>query len=156
MLNDIQLCLKLDKIDESPYTISIVNKERELSMFICSNLQSVYEKLDELVPFDGPVVNVNKNKKLEKFRKATNVVYDIFNNGLMNKGKSLKVLGLMKYDLPLPEYHHGHYYEGNWDRIKEIVTPIFEKIIFDAVQEQGIELELIPNAQTGQIEVFAK
>ena len=125
-------------------------------MFICSNLQSVYEKLDELVPFDGPVVNVNKNKKLEKFRKATNVVYDIFNNGLMNKGKSLKVLGLMKYDLPLPQYAGGHYYEGNWDRITEIVTPIFEKIIFEAVQEQGIELELIPNAQTGQIEVFAK
>ena len=125
-------------------------------MFICSNLQSVYEKLDELVPFDGPVVNVNKNKKLEKFRKATNVVYDIFNNGLMNKGKSLKVLGLMKYDMPLPQYAGGHYYEGNWDRITEIVTPIFEKIIFEAVQEQGIELELIPNAQTGQIEVFAK
>ena len=156
MLNDIQLCLKLDKYKESPYTISIVNKERELLMFICSNLQSVYEKLDELVPFDGPVVNVNKNKKLEKFRKATNVVYDIFNNGLMNKGKSLKVLGLMKYDLPLPQYAGGHYYEGNWDRITEIVTPIFEKIIFEAVQEQGIELELIPNAQTGQIEVFAK
>ena len=156
MLNDIQLCLKLDKYKESPYTISIVNKERELLMFICSNLQSVYEKLDELVPFDGPVVNVNKNKKLEKFRKATNVVYDIFNNGLMNKGKSLKVLGLMKYDLPLPQYAGGHYYEGNWDRITEIVTPIFEKIIFEAVQEQGIQLELIPNAQTGQIEVFAK
>ena len=157
MLNDIQLCLKLDNIHESPYTISIVNKERELSMFICSNLQSVYEKLDELVPFDGPVVNVNKNKKLEKFRKATNVVYDIFNNGLGNKGKSLKVLGLKKYELPLEEYRGGELLmKANWERITEIVTPIFEKIIFDAVQEQGIELELIPNAQTGQIEVFAK
>ena len=123
-------------------------------MWVCENLKSVYEELDGLIPFDGPVCNVNKNKKLEKLRKAANVVHDIFNNGLMNKGKSLKVLGLMKYDLPLPEYHHGHYYEGNWDRIKEIVEPIFENIILDAAVEQDLSLELIPT--NGKIEVQVK
>ena len=148
------MCLKLDNIDESTYTISIVNKERELSMFICSNLQSVYEKLDELVPFDGPVVNVNKNKKLEKFRKATNVVYDIFNNGLGNKGKSLKVLGLKKYELPLEEYRGGELLmRANWERITEIVTPIYEKILLEAVKEQGIQCELIPNTSTGKLDL---
>ena len=114
----------------------------------------MYEELDGLIPFDGPVCNVNKNKKLEKLRKAANVVHDIFNNGLMNKGKSLKVLGLMKYDLPLPEYHNGYYYEGNWDRIKEIVEPIFENIILDAAVEQDLSLELIP--VQGKIEVQVK
>ena len=123
-------------------------------MWVCENLKSVYEELDGLIPFDGPVCNVNKNKKLEKLRKAANVVHDIFNNGLMNKGKSLKVLALMKYDLPLPEYHHGHYYEGNWDRIKEIVEPIFENIILDAAVEQDISLELIP--VQGKLEVQVK
>ena len=123
-------------------------------MWVCENLKSVYEELDGLIPFDGPVCNVNKNKKLEKLRKAANVVHDIFNNGLMNKGKSLKVLGLMKYDLPLPEYHHGHYYEGNWDRIKEIVEPIFENIILDAAIEQDLSLELVP--VQGKIEVQVK
>ncbi len=123
-------------------------------MWVCENLKSVYEELDGLIPFDGPVCNVNKNKKLEKLRKAANVVHDIFNNGLMNKGKSLKVLGLMKYDLPLPEYHHGHYYEGNWDRIKEIVEPIFENIILDAAVEQDLSLELVP--VQGKIEVQVK
>ena len=123
-------------------------------MWVCENLKSVYEEIDGLIPFDGPVCNVNKNKKLEKLRKAANVVHDIFNNGLMNKGKSLKVLGLMKYDLPLPEYHHGHYYEGNWDRIKEIVEPIFENIILDAAVEQDLSLELIP--VQGKIEVQVK
>ena len=123
-------------------------------MWVCENLKSVYEELDGLIPFDGPVCNVNKNKKLEKLRKAANVVHDIFNNGLMNKGKSLKVLGLMKYDLPLPEYHNGYYYEGNWDRIKEIVEPIFENIILDAAVEQDISLELIP--VQGKIEVQVK
>ena len=123
-------------------------------MWVCENLKSVYEELDGLIPFDGPVCNVNKNKKLEKLRKAANVVHDIFNNGLMNKGKSLKVLGLMKYDLPLPEYHNGYYYEGNWDRIKEIVEPIFENIILDAAVEQDTSLELIP--VQGKIEVQVK
>jgi hypothetical protein len=123
-------------------------------MWVCENLKSVYEELDGLIPFDGPVCNVNKNKKLEKLRKAANVVHDIFNNGLMNKGKSLKVLGLMKYDLPLPEYHNGYYYEGNWDRIKEIVEPIFENIILDAAVEQDLSLELIPT--NGKIEVQVK
>ena len=123
-------------------------------MWVCENLKSVYEELDGLIPFDGPVCNVNKNKKLEKLRKAANVVHDIFNNGLMNKGKSLKVLGLMKYDLPLPQYAHGHYYDGNWDRIKEIVEPIFENIILDAAVEQDLSLELIP--VQGKIEVQVK
>ena len=123
-------------------------------MWVCENLKSVYEELDGLIPFDGPVCNVNKNKKLEKLRKAANVVHDIFNNGLMNKGKSLKVLGLMKYDLPLPEYHNGYYYEGNWDRIKEIVEPIFENIILDAAVEQDLSLELVP--VQGKIEVQVK
>ena len=123
-------------------------------MFICENLKSIYDELDGLIPFDGPVCNVNKNKKLEKLRKAANVVHDIFNNGLMNRGKSLKVLGLMKYDLPLPQYAHGHYYDGNWDRIKEIVEPIFENIILDAAVEQDLSLELIPT--NGRIEVQVK
>ena len=123
-------------------------------MWVCENLKSVYEELDGLIPFDGPVCNVNKNKKLEKLRKASNVVHDIFNNGLMNKGKSLKVLGLMKYDLPLPQYAHGHYYDGNWDRIKEIVEPIFENIILDAAIEQDLSLELVP--VNNKIEVQVK
>ncbi|OUU29968.1 MAG: hypothetical protein CBB97_01710 [Candidatus Endolissoclinum sp. TMED37] len=123
-------------------------------MWVCENLKSVYNELDGLIPFDGPVCNVNKNKKLEKLRKAANVVHDIFNNGLMNRGKSLKVLGLMKYDLPLPQYAHGHYYDGNWDRIKQIVEPIFENIILDAAVEQDLSLELIPT--NGRIEVQIK
>ena len=123
-------------------------------MWVCENLKSVYDELDGLIPFDGPVCNVNKNKKLEKLRKAANVVHDIFNNGLMNRGKSLKVLGLMKYDLPLPQYAGGHYYDGNWDRIKEIVEPIFESIILDAAVEQDLSLELIPT--NGKIEVQVK
>ena len=123
-------------------------------MFICQDLEQVYNVLDEMIPLEGSVRNVNKNRALERFRKATNVVYDIFNNGLCNKAKSLRVLGLKKYDLPLEEYRGGELLmRANWERIREIVTPIYEKILLEAVREQGIQCELIPNTQTGKLDL---
>ena len=89
----------------------LIDKEGNMSQVIewgqTATTKPIVEKLDELIPFEGMVTNPVKNKHLEKFRKAQNVVYDIFNNGLMNKGKSLKVLGLMRYDLALEEYRGG-------------------------------------------------
>ena len=97
-------------------------------------------QLEELIPLEGPVTNVNKNKALEKFRKAQNVVYDIFNNGLMNRGKQLKVLGLMRYDLALEEYRNGEcIMRANWDRVEEVVCEAFTPIIQAAAKEQGIQ-----------------
>ena len=123
-------------------------------MFICQDLEQVYNVLDEMIPLEGSVRNVNKNRALERFRKATNVVYDIFNNGLCNKAKSLRVLGLKKYDLPLEEYRGGELLmRANWERITEIVTPIYEKILLEAVKEQGIQCELIPNTSTGRLDL---
>ena len=66
-----------------------------------NDVAHLIDPLNELIPMFGMVKNANKNKALEKFRKAQGVAYDIFNNGLINKGKSLKVLGLKRYDLPL-------------------------------------------------------
>lgn len=99
----------------------------------------IVEKLDELIPLEGMVSNPVKNKHLEKFRKAQNVVYDIFNNGLMNRGKSLKVLGLMRYDLALEEYRGGEcIMRANWDRVNEVVEEAFTPIVMAAAKEQGI------------------
>ena len=123
-------------------------------MFICQDLEQVYNVLDEMIPLEGSVRNVNKNRALERFRKATNVVYDIFNNGLCNKAKSLRVLGLKRYDLPLEEYRGGELLmRANWERIREIVTPIYEQILLEAVKEQGIQCELIPNTSTGKLDL---
>ena len=74
------------------------------------------------------------NKELERFRRAQNVVYDIFNNGLMNRGKQLKILGLRKCDMPFPDEWN---WRGNWDRIEEMVEEKFTPIIMKAAREQG-------------------
>ena len=79
------------------------------------------------------------NKALERFRRAQNVVYDIFNNGLMNRGKQLKILGLRRHDLALEEWRGGEcIYRANWDRIEEVVEEKFTPIIFEAAKEQGL------------------
>ena len=58
---------------------------------------------------------------------------------IINRGKSLKVLGLKKYDLPLPEYYgRDNYFPGNWERIESVVTEAFTPIIVEAAKEQGI------------------
>ena len=104
-----------------------------------NDVAHLIDPLNDLLPMFGMVKNANKNKALEKFRKAQGVAYDIFNNGLINKGKSLKVLGLKRYDLPLPEYYgRDSYFPGNWERIESLVSEALTPIIVEAAKEQGI------------------
>lgn len=81
-----------------------------------------------------------KNKYLERFRKAQNVAYDIFNNGMMNRGRQWKHLGIPKRDLPLDYYDYsGRIIQyANWDRIEEMVEEKFTPIIMAAAKEQGL------------------
>ena len=125
-------------------------------MWTNDNLETVVDALNDMLPAMGSVKNINKNRCLERFRTAQNVVHDIFNNGLMNRGKQLKVLKLKIWELPLNYWRGGQLIQpANWTRIEEIVEPKMEKIILDAAKEQGIKLELVPNTTTGQIELEA-
>ena len=125
-------------------------------MWTNNNLESVVNKLNDMLPGWGSVTNINKNRCLERFRTAQNVVHDIFNNGLMNRGKQLKVLKLKIWELPLDYYRGGELIQpANWTRIQEIVEPKMEKIILDAAKEQGIKLELVPDTETGKLELEA-
>ena len=125
-------------------------------MWTNDNLETVVDALNDMLPAMGSVKNINKNRCLERFRTAQNVVHDIFNNGLTNRGKQLKVLKLKIWELPLDYWRGGQLIQpANWTRIEEIVEPKMEKIILDAAKEQGIKLELVPSATTGKIELEA-
>ena len=125
-------------------------------MWTNNNLESVVNKLNDMLPAWGSVTNINKKRCLEMFRTAQNVVQDIFNNGLGNRGKQLKVLKLKIWELPLDYWRGGELIQpANWTRIQEIVEPKMEKIILDAAKEQGIKLELVPDTETGKIELEA-
>ena len=120
-----------------------MNRQAELftsKWGVRNDVEHLVEALQDKLPAMGMVKNANKNRCLEKFRKAQNVTDDIFNNGLINRGKSLKVLGLKRDDLPLPEYYGRgrHYFPGNWDRVEFLVCEAFTPIVRAAAIEQGI------------------
>ena len=93
----------------------------------------------DLFPAQGQVPQHWKHPALEKFRKAQNVVYDIFNNGLGNRGKQLRVLGIKRDDLALAVYRNGRcIYGDNWEQIERVVERVFTPIILAAAKEQGL------------------
>lgn len=99
----------------------------------CSDLEIVIDKLQELVPMKGACEKrYTKNKALDRFRRANNVIHDIFNNGLMNRGKELKVLNITKHTLGL-SYNMD---SKDWDNVEKRIAPIYREIVMDAVLEQ--------------------
>ena len=52
--------------------------------------QTLHHQLVALIPKSGPVQKPRKNKALERFRKATNCYYDLYNNDLINRAKEFR------------------------------------------------------------------
>ena len=98
--------------------------------------KNLQEKLDELIPFEGKVpFSRSKNKKLEKFRVASNLVYDLFNNGLMNRKSQFKQF----FGWSPPSQNHNYQYSRyDWKRFEENLEPILTSIIQEAAIEQGV------------------
>ena len=94
------------------------------------------DKLSELLPFEGRCEFPNsKNKNLEKFRRAQNAAYDLFNNGLGNKRSLFQNI----YGWSVGPRDTSYAQKMTWshweDRVEEVLTPI----ILEAAKEQGIQ-----------------
>ena len=114
---------------------------KQLELFTNSwGLNSGYEnlanQLQELIPMQGRCESpMSKNKHLEKFRRAQNAAYDLFNNGLGNKrGLFVSVFG----DAPTQKSTYT-FTKCSWemweDRVEKMLTPM----IIAAAKEQGIK-----------------
>lgn len=100
----------------------------------CGDLEVVIDKLNERVPMTGPCEKrYTKNKALDRFRRAQNVIHDIFNNGLCNRGKEIRVLdtNLRVCDLPI---HSSN--SNKWDIVEDRVSNQYREIVMNAVLEQ--------------------
>lgn len=86
--------------------------------------------VQELVPDEGAVPNVHKNRALEKFRKAVNCYYDLYNNGLCNRAQSFNQL----FGIASSNYRVGNGRFGLG--IYEEVEAKMDKIVLDAYAEQ--------------------
>jgi len=105
--------------------------------YTCSDLETVIEKLNEMIPLSGPCEKkYTKNKKLDRFRRAQNVIHDIFNNGLCNRYRELKMFkspmggALTTYELGISLHN------TDWVRIERLLEPQYREIVMDAVLEQ--------------------
>lgn len=55
--------------------------------------QTIAEALQELIPSSGEVPEgKTTNKALERFRRAQNCYYDLYNNGLCNRAREFSIL----------------------------------------------------------------
>ena len=97
------------------------------------------EKLNDLVPSQGRCeFSQSKNKHLDRFRRAQNLLYDLFNNGLMNRRQEFrKFFGFVP--LPSPRYY-SHITATRWEQIEDQMEPIFTNIMQDAAREQGVTI----------------
>lgn len=98
--------------------------------------QNLVDELNKLIPVMGEIKG-SKNKALERFRKASNAYYDIFNNGGGNRGRSIGKFfdGVMFY---LGHYRRCNFGNPNWKRIHAITEPKMDEIILAAAKEQNI------------------
>jgi hypothetical protein len=103
--------------------------------------QSTADKLQELIPVEGDIKGAS-NKALEKFRKAVNCYYDLYNNGLCNRARSFAAV----YGISASIY--GSYGRGYSPALYRKVEERLNEIIEAAAAEQGIGL-------TTQKELFA-
>ena len=91
--------------------------------------------LNDLLPLMGRCEFPNsKNKALDKFRRAQNAAYDLFNNGLGNQRALFK--NIFGWSVGVRDTSNATSLQWSmWeDRVEEVLTPI----MLEAAKEQGV------------------
>ena len=106
------------------------------------------KQLALLVPTQGSCVIQKDGKavtKLNRYRRATNCYYDLFNNGLINRAQEFRsIFGFSpKKEFSKINYRAGSMFHGidfvN-DRLYAKCDEVMDRIILAAAQEQGLEI----------------
>ncbi len=93
-------------------------------------------KLRKLVPAVGSVMHPRKNRALEKFRKASNCYYDLYNNGLCNRvAEFRKVFGISTSHYKMGG-GYGRYFQDMYNLTEEAM----DKIVLAAATEQNVTI----------------
>ena len=105
---------------------------------INSGFKNLADQLNELLPLQGRVqFSRSKNKQLEKFRKSQNLLYDLFNNALMNRRSEFKSffgfvpINTSRYSYPVTA--------TRWKQVEEEMEILFTPVILSAAKEQGLK-----------------
>lgn len=102
------------------------------------NHENLGDLIDKLIPPAGEVENKGKNRSLERYRKARNCYYDLYNNGLGNRASEFnKVFGF------------GFYNEMKWkgltqkmiDRTEQRMDQFIQRAFKEQVRLGNISIE---------------
>jgi len=96
--------------------------------------QAAIEALRALIPVFGPVAQPSKNRALERFRKASNCYYDLYNNGLGNRARAFAtIFGIAPshYRIERFTFSPAFYVE---------TEEAMDAIVLAAAKEQGIQI----------------
>ncbi len=101
--------------------------------------EALARKLEALIPKEGEVPDPTKNKALEKFRKASNCYYDLFNNGLCNRAAEFRqVFGFGGTHIAKSRDYHSDKLECKMDEI--ILAAAVEQNIYDLPSGKVVSL----------------
>lgn len=111
--------------------------DKQGNLFGCSwsvheGFKNLQEQLDCFVPGSGRCEGSRSyNKALETYRVASNLVYDLFNNGLMNrKGQFKSFFGWAPYGYDISS--------DQFKRYERMLEPVMTQIMQEAAIEQGV------------------
>ncbi len=109
--------------------------------------QNVADKLQEMLPASGEVEDPKNNPALEKFRKAVNVYYDVFNNGLCNRGREFPgIFGFGASQYKTVRVHLGRgrsYMQFDFDAVAVPMDKKMDELILAAAVEQDLVGEVV-------------
>lgn len=95
--------------------------------------QTLADALHKRIPTMGPVVDVKNNPALERFRIAMNCYYDLYNNGLGNRGREFpKAFGFGASQYKITGNYGKDYSQVMYNRTELA----FDEIIMAAAVEQ--------------------
>ncbi len=99
--------------------------------------QHIADMLCDRIPAEGACTNPRtKNKALDKFRRACNCYYDLYNNGLINRHAEFRRM------FPDVYMYKGTYgYEISETRLQTLEEEM-DAIVFAAGIEQGLIIEV--------------
>ena len=105
---------------------------------INSGFKTLVDQLNDLVPINGSCESPRStNKYLERFRKSQNLLYDLFNNALMNRRAEFKVFfGFVPINTIRDSYPVT---AERWSQIEEEMEILFTPIVQAAAKEQGVK-----------------
>jgi len=104
---------------------------------INSGYKHLVDQLNDRLPIMGKVENSRStNKQLDKFRRAQNLLHDLFNNALCNRRSEFKrffgfvPINTSSYSYPIST--------ERWSQVEDEMSAHMIEIIFDAAAEQNI------------------